>query len=121
MENKKITSEHSVRLIDNHESTLCKKAGSQLNSTGRLRKYFGFSEIKALIEAFVFLNFNYCPLVWHFTSMTSTNKIESIQKRALRRVFVFLGPWPSAPYVGPRPFGPSVPWPPKFYRYSFKE
>ena len=29
-------------------------------------------------------SFNYCPLVWHFTSMASTNKIESIQKRTLR-------------------------------------
>ena len=42
MENKKITSEHSVRSlameIDNHVSTLCKKAGSQLNAIGRLRK-----------------------------------------------------------------------------------
>ena len=38
-------------------------------------------------QFFVFLNFNYCPLVWHFTSMTSTNKIESIQKRALRLLF----------------------------------
>ena len=45
IENKKITSEHSVRLIgtetdnklnfDNHVSKLCKKAGSQLISIGR--------------------------------------------------------------------------------------
>ena len=46
---------------------------------------FGFPEKRALIsEDFVFSNFNYCPLVWYFTSMTSTDKIESIQKRALR-------------------------------------
>ena len=41
----------------------------------------------ALMEAFVFSNFNYCPLAWHFTSMTSTNKIESIQKIALRLLY----------------------------------
>ena len=41
----------------------------------------------ALIEAFVHLNLNYCPLVWHFTSMRSTNKIESTQKRALRLLY----------------------------------
>ena len=52
-----------------------------------LRKYIGFPEKKALIEAFVFSNFNYCPLVWHFTSMTSTNRIEPIQKRALRLLY----------------------------------
>ena len=52
--NKKITSGHSVKLLgieidnqlnfDNHVSTLCKKAGSQLNAIGRLRKYIGFPE-----------------------------------------------------------------------------
>ena len=42
---------------------------------------------KAFLEAFVFSSFNYCPLVWHFTSMTSTNKIESIQERALRLLY----------------------------------
>ena len=97
IDNKIVTSEHSVKLLgieidnqlnfDNNVSTLCKKAGSQLNAIGRLRKYIGFPGKKALIEAFVFSNFNYCPLVWHFTSMTSTNKIESIQKRALRLLF----------------------------------
>ena len=80
IENKKITSAHFVKLLgieidnqlnfDNHVSTLCKKAGSQLNAIGRLRKYIGFPEKKkALIEAFVYSNFNYCPLVWHFTTI----------------------------------------------------
>ena len=54
MENKKITSKHSATLLgietdnqqkfDNHVSTLCIKAGSQLNPIGRLGKYIGFSE-----------------------------------------------------------------------------
>ena len=35
----------------------------------------------------MFSNFNYCPLVWHFTSMTFTNKIEIIQKRAFRLLY----------------------------------
>ena len=94
IENKKITSEDSVRLLgividnqlnfDKHVSTVCKKAGSQLNAIGRLRKCVGFSQKKkSLTEVFVFSNFNYSPLVWHFTSMRSTNKIESLQKRAL--------------------------------------
>ena len=64
-----------------------KKAGYHLNAIGRLRKYIGLPEKKTLIEAFVYSNFNYCPLVWHFTSMRSTNKIESIQKRALRLLY----------------------------------
>ena len=44
-------------------------------------------EKKDLIETFVFSNFNYCPLIWNFTSMTSTNEIKSIEKRALRLLY----------------------------------
>ena len=29
-------------------------------------------------------NFNYCPLVWMFSSASSLKKIENLQKRALR-------------------------------------
>ena len=29
-------------------------------------------------------NFNYCPLVWMFPSVSSLKKIENLQKRALR-------------------------------------
>ena len=64
IENQNITSEHSVKLVgidkdnqlnfDNHISTLYKKAGSQSNSIGWLRKYIGLFENKALIELFVF-------------------------------------------------------------------
>ena len=56
----KITSEHSVTLLgikidnqlkfDNHVSTLCKKAGSQRNAIGRLRKYIGFPGKKEQIQ-----------------------------------------------------------------------
>ena len=31
--------------------------------------------------------FNYCPLIWHFCSQASTNKLEKIQKRALRFIY----------------------------------
>ena len=46
-----------------------------------------FDKKKALIEPFVFSNLDYSPLAWHFTSMRSTNKIDSIQKRALRLLY----------------------------------
>ena len=43
--------------------------------------------MKALVETFAFSKFNYCPLVWLFTSMASTKKKASTQKRALRRLY----------------------------------
>ena len=48
------------------------------------RHLLGLEERKILINSFIYTNFNYCPLVWHFCSRKSINKIENIQKRALR-------------------------------------
>ena len=46
-----------------------------------------FDERLILMNSFIFSNFNYCPLIWHFTSSISTNKIEKIQERALKYLF----------------------------------
>ena len=37
-----------------------------------------------LIQSFVYANFNYCPLIWNFSSTKSLQKVEKIQKRALK-------------------------------------
>ena len=39
---------------------------------------------EAIVNSFIYSNFNYCPLVWHFCSCKSSHKIEQIQKRCLR-------------------------------------
>ena len=70
--------------FDSHISKLCKKSAGQLNALCRLGYLIGFEEKKILINSFIYANFNYCPLVWHFSSKKSINKIENIQKRALR-------------------------------------
>ena len=81
----KINSENCVKLlgieIDNklcfeqHIPTLCKKASNQLNAIGRIQKYMALKEKEILLNSFVYSNFNYCPLVWHFYSSKSLNKI----------------------------------------------
>ena len=40
----------------------------------------------AIYNSFIISNFNYCPVVWMFTSKSSLNNLENIQKRALRFV-----------------------------------
>ena len=92
-----ITSAKSVTLlgieIDNklsfedHVSYLCRKANNQLNAISRLKRYMGTNEKEILINSFVYANFNYCPLVWHFCPAKSLRKLEKVQERALRILF----------------------------------
>ena len=90
----KITTEKIVNLLgididnklnfNNHIGTLCKKAAGQLNAICRMGNHVGLNEKRVLIQSFVQANFNYCPLVWFFTSPISLRKIERIQVRSLR-------------------------------------
>ncbi len=94
IQEKTIESEDSVKILgieldyklnfEPHISRLCKKAAAQLNVLQRLRAYIGFRERNVLVHSFIYSNFNYCPLVWHFCSAKSMHKIEKIQERALR-------------------------------------
>ena len=70
--------------FDPHISNLCKKAAIQLNVLKRLKVFIGFKEKQILVQSFVYSNFNYCPLVWYFSSSKSLQKIEQLQERALR-------------------------------------
>ena len=90
-----ITSENTVTLLgikidcrssfEKHVSELCKTAASQLNALKRLRSYILEEKTrKILIQSFVLSHFNYCPLVWYFTTAKQLQKIERIQERALR-------------------------------------
>ena len=70
--------------FETHISSLCCKAAGQLNALKRLSYYIPVETRKILVEAFIFSNFNYCPLVWYFSTAKQINKIERIQERALR-------------------------------------
>ena len=73
--------------FEDHISELCKKASMQLNAIIRLQRFMGKEQKEALINSFIFSNFNYCPLVWHFCSCKSSQKIEKIQLRCLRIIY----------------------------------
>ena len=70
--------------FNNQINTICRSAANQLNALIRLRRFLGLEDRKALIQSFVLSNFNYCPLVWMLSSVKFSNKIENLQKRALR-------------------------------------
>ena len=62
--------------FETHVSAICKRlqVSSMLSIKSR----------KAAVDAFIFSNFNYCPLVWYFLVARELQKIERIQERALR-------------------------------------
>ena len=89
-----ISSEDSVTLLGieidsklnfkNHVSKICRKVGRQLNAISRIQSYLGEKEKKLIVNTFVYSNFMYCPLAWHFCLKLSQNMIEKIQYRCLQ-------------------------------------
>ena len=94
IKDKVIKSEESVRLLgitidyklkfNTHISDVCIRAGGQLNALYRLKRYLTKDSKKLSINSFIMSNFNYCPLIWHFTDYNSNQKIETLQKRAYK-------------------------------------
>ena len=75
---------HDKLNFNHHINNICKSTSNQLNALIRLKHLLGIKEKKRLVNAFVMPNFNYCSLVWNFSSVQSLNKIENLLKRALR-------------------------------------
>ena len=67
-----------------HISNICRFAANQLNTLIRLKRFLDLEEKRTLINSYFYSNFNYCHLVWTFCSAKSLNKVETLQKRALR-------------------------------------
>ena len=70
-----------------HISNICRSAENQLNALIRLKSYLSFNAKRALINSYIISNFNYCRLVWMFSTAKFLDKIESLQKRALRFLY----------------------------------
>ena len=72
--------------FNEHVHGICSKASAQISALQRLTGLVDYQRRKAIYTSFIASNFNYCPLVWFFTSTESTNKINKIQERVLRFV-----------------------------------
>ena len=70
-----------------HITKICRSAANQLHALIRLWMSLNFEEKKTLINSYFYSSFNYCPLVWMFSSAKPLNKVESLQKRALRFLY----------------------------------
>ena len=72
--------------FNEHVRRICSKASAQISALQRLTGLVDYPGRKAIYTSFIASNFNYCPLVWFFTSRNSIDKIDKIQQRALRFV-----------------------------------
>ncbi len=70
-----------------HISNICLKAGCNLNALKRVAKSLPVNVKLLLYKTYILCHFNFCPLVWHFCSQSDTDKLEGLQKRALRFVY----------------------------------
>ena len=88
---------HNKLNFEGNIPELCKRVSMQLNAISPLQRFMGKEQTEALIyfflfylisyRSFIFSNFNYCPLAWHFCSCKSSEKIEKIQLRCLRIIY----------------------------------
>ena len=78
--------DHSLT-FNTHIASTCKKAARQLAVLKRLVHLLIRQGKLAIFKSFITSNFNYCPLIWHFCSQSSTKKLDKIQERALRLIY----------------------------------
>ena len=71
-----------------HLGKICKKAGAKVTALGRLARIVPFKKKRIVMSAFIESQFGYCPLVWMFCSRKMNHKINRIQERALRIVYL---------------------------------
>ena len=70
--------------FEKHISQFFQHASSQLNALERLGFCMDREIRQVVVKSFILAHFNYCPLVWYFTSAKQVNKIEKVQERALK-------------------------------------
>ena len=73
--------------FDEHVNSLCRKASQKLNALARVAQYMNLAQHRLIMNAFIFLQFGYCPMVWMFHSRKLNSHIKNIHERALRIVY----------------------------------
>ena len=73
--------------FDEHVTSLCRKASQKLNALARVAHYMNLVQRRLVMNAFVFSQFGYYPLVWMFHSKKLNNRLNNIHERDLRIIF----------------------------------
>ena len=70
--------------FENHINSICIKTNEKLNALARIAPYMNIQKQKIIVNFFLTSHFGYCPLIWMFHSRHLKNKINFINKRAVR-------------------------------------
>ena len=54
-----------------HITNICRPVANPLNASIRLKRFLSFESKKVLVNSYLYLHFNYCSLVWMFSSAKS--------------------------------------------------
>ena len=74
--------------FSSHITKMCKRASSQLNALKRISYYLDIDSRLAAYKSFIKCIFEYCPIVWMFCSIGNRTKLDKLQERALRIVYL---------------------------------
>lgn len=72
--------------FEKYVTEVCNQTGKQINALKRIRNYLDKPCKTVIYNSYISSNFNYCPVVWMFANKTNMEKLEKINKRALRFV-----------------------------------
>ena len=73
--------------FNKHVSNLCDKASRKINVLSRVFPYMPLTQRRTLMKAYFKSQLNYGPLVWMNNSRSLNNRINNLQKRALKLVY----------------------------------
>ena len=73
--------------FNSHVDLKCENAANKISALRRIRSCISLKTAKALCNAYIFSNFNYCPLIWMNFVKGNNTKMEKIQRRALSVVY----------------------------------
>ena len=67
--------------------SICSKVSRQINALIRIKNYLDIDSRKAIYKSYIASNINYCSTVWMFTGRTNLDKLNRLNKQALRMVY----------------------------------
>ena len=70
-----------------HISRMCQKASQKLHALARVSNYMSCKQKLTIMNAFIYSQFCYCPLIWMCHSRSNNTRINKIHERSLRIVY----------------------------------